>query len=86
MIKMSKKGTEIGLVENPVASSMFKDAAYREAVLINKQIPVPWVKKTHYLDPWFLKADSKIAKYDMSGLHIWRVCYSHSLRSKLCYT
>ena len=72
---MMSKVTEI--VDNPMAANKEVDP-YWDTVLNKKQIPVPWVKKTHLVAPWFLKADGKIAKYDMPGLHIWRVRYTHS--------
>eukprot|EP01036_Dinobryon_divergens_P030509 gene30509-39762_t len=75
---MSKVTPVTDSVDNPMASLTIKDKAYRDAILIRKQIPVPWVKNTHLVAPWFLKADSKIAKYDMSGLHIWRALFSFS--------
>ena len=75
---MITSNTDIEFVtKSPMTSDANNDgdsaAAYRDTVLTKKQIAVPWVKKTHTFDPWFLKADSKIAKYDMGGLHIWRV-------------
>ena len=44
-------------------------------VLESLQKEVPWAleKNFHCVAPLFLKCDGKIAKYDMSGLHIWRV-------------
>eukprot|EP01035_Chromulina_nebulosa_P031306 gene31306-41725_t len=76
---MSKVTPVTDSVDNPIMASLtIKDKAYRDAILIRKQIPVPWVKNTHLVAPWFLKADSKIAKYDMSGLHIWRALFSFS--------
>jgi len=78
-IHSSSSNTDIELeVKSPMASDATNGdsaaaAAYRDTVLTKKQIAVPWVKKTHTFDPWFLKADGKIAKYDMGGLHVWRV-------------
>jgi hypothetical protein len=73
MISKVTPVTDLDRVDNPMAPFTIKDKAYRDAVLIRKQIPVPWVKRTHLVAPWLLKADGKIAKYDMPGLHIWRV-------------
>jgi hypothetical protein len=56
--------------------------ALRKAAI--KQIPAPFYKKDHLFAPWLLKCDSKIVKYDMRGLHVWRALVSvpHTILSE----
>lgn len=72
-----KEKDNLFYVVNPLESESKEPVSYIEEVLREKQIPVPWAKKTHLIAPWFLKYDGKIAKYDMAGLHIWRVHFPH---------
>lgn len=64
---------------NPLSSHSKDDTAhrlasedtYRKETL--SQLAVPLEKEEHTLDPWFLKCDDKIVKYDMRELGKWKV-------------
>jgi len=63
----------IEIVESPMQYASITPPLLHLDILQSLQKEVPWTKKEHFVAPWFLKCDGKIAKYDMSGLHIWRV-------------
>jgi len=74
---MEKGEICIQMVESPMNTSS-EIPSFHNEILKNVQKDVPWTKKEHLIAPWFLKCDGKIAKYDMSGLHIWRALFSFS--------
>jgi hypothetical protein len=48
-----------------------QEAQFRKETL--SQLPIPTEKEVHLLDPWFLKCDDKIVKYDLRELGRWKV-------------